>query len=612
MKVPNTRPSISHERVTHVPMSLCLVIGVALLAANIRAQDPRQASRIGSQTPGQSVVTGRVVLDDTGQPVPKVRVQLIAIRRPANPRIPVAPLLSITNDQGEFRFNGVAAGEYNLIVQLDPRVSGAQSYVTPLGAGNPAADAARLEQSRQGSKKISVDGQSSVEIELRVANPHFGVISGYVVSSSGDVAVRARVMLSSTAKDGARIFGLSATTDDKGAFRFERVPPGEYILSADPPPKEQSSEGFSISPTPSLIPTYYPSTADAANAVPIDVAPDGETPGVNITLIELSAHRVSGTVKMRASGEPVPYVVVQLSPRSALNRSSAAGEGDVGIPAGRVPQIQRADENGRWSFNNVPDGAYVINVQARQLAPPGNSSMTPTTAGQSRNPTPKFAAKRQEVTVAGADLPDMTIEVSGGGRISGSVVVEGDKPLPPRIGIMASAKDRTQPSSNTTVQADGSFILSGVPEGEVSLVTSLRQPITFYVKAIEANGVDLLRERLRIEEGAEIKNVRIVISTDVAVLTGHVFASEGKTPLSRVAVILVPADPERRRLPTAQFTNLTNPDGSFLIGAAPGDYIVVAWRPGEPSPVNSEALARNPLRITLQAGERRSLDVLKR
>jgi hypothetical protein len=230
------------------------------------------------------------------------------------------------------------------------------------------------------------------------------------------------------------------------------------------------------------------------------------------------------------------------------------------------------------------------------------------TAGVSRPEAATFVAKQQDLNIAGSDMTDITIEVSTGGRISGTIVVDGNKPLPPRLGITAVGGDPGQPVS-ATVQADGSFTLIGVPEGEVALVPQLRPANTFYVKSIEANSLDLTRQRLEIKDDAEIKSVRVVISTAVAVLTGHVLSAEAKAPLSRVVVFLLPVDPAKH-LADARFTTTTGADGTFSLGVAPGDYVVVPWKPGEPSP--TEALAQpNVLEITLRPNEHRSLDILK-
>ena len=174
---------------------------------------------------------------------------------------------------------------------------------------------------------------------------------------------------------------------------------------------------------------------------------------------------------------------------------------------------------------------------------------------------------------------------------------------------MAGANDSKQPPASATVQADGSFTLIGVPEGEVSLVPQLRPANTFYVKAIEANGLDLTHERLKVEDGSEIKNVRITISPAVAVLTGHVLSAQAKAPLFRVAVFLLPVDPTKH-LADSKFTTTTGVDGSFLIGAAPGDYVVVTLKPGERPPLDPTTLP-DAVKITLQANEHRALEILK-
>jgi len=498
----------------------------------------------------------------------------------------------VTNDQGEFRFNGVAAGEYSVIAQLDPRTAGAPSYTTN---GITAPDA-NGNQARPTATTVSVDGRTNAQVELRIPNPHFGIISGYVLRAGGDVAANSRVTCAST--NSTTHFVSSVTTDDRGAYRFERIPPGEYLLSADLP-RSQAEGAVRM---PSIVPTYYSSTADVASATPITVAADGETPGINITLIERSVHRVMGTVKFR-SGEPVPRVPVQMVPKS----NNATGPSNYTETVMR--QVQITDENGSWSFSNIPDGDYELRVDSRQVGPPRTLSSDPS---QPRSTTPKFAAKQQPLTVAGVDLTDVAVLVSAGGRVSGSVVLEGDRPLPANFSIIAGDENaRESRPVSTTIQSDGSFSLNGVPEGEVWIVPQLRPPNTFYVKAIVANDLDLMRAPLKLEDGADIKNVRIVISSAIAVLTGHVLSANGNIPLPRTAVFLVPVDPEKQNFSGGRFSGLTHTDGSFTIGAAPGDYLVVTFKAPELPRFDAETLAKSQLRISLQAGERKNVDIVK-
>ncbi|HMH44622.1 MAG TPA: hypothetical protein VK557_14120, partial [Pyrinomonadaceae bacterium] len=74
------------------------------------------------------------------------------------------------------------------------------------------------------------------------------------------------------------------------------------------------------------------------------------------------------------------------------------------------------DKDGRWSVNNLPDGAYVIQV-------------TPGLTDSDRNSGQWFATKKQMITVAGTNLKDVLIEVSKGAKISGILIVEGDESL---------------------------------------------------------------------------------------------------------------------------------------------------------------------------------------
>ncbi len=178
------------------------------------------------------------------------------------------------------------------------------------------------------------------------------------------------------------------------------------------------------------------------------------------------------------------------------------------------------DAQGRWLLNNLPDGVYAIDVRP---------------SGLLGAKTERFVNKSEDLTVAGADVENVAIEVSRGGRVSGQVTVEqGNGPAPDiAIGIG---------SAITRVETNGEFTATGVPEGEFPLSVMIRPPNVFYAKSIQVNGVDLLREKLKTNAGSEIKDVRIVIAP-ASILTGRVLSASGGTPLSHVSVMLMPVDP---------------------------------------------------------------------
>jgi hypothetical protein len=119
------------------------------------------------------------------------------------------------------------------------------------------------------------------------------------------------------------------------------------------------------------------------------------------------------------------------------------------------------------------------------------------------------------------------------------------------------------------------------------------------------------RQPLKVEEGVEIKNVRLVLSKEVATLTGHVRSDKDGLPVGGVNVALLPAEPSRQRIGKGISYGFTNAAGAFSASAAPGEYLVIAFGASN-LPLTDEkarALAANAPRITLQPSERKSLDL---
>ena len=560
------------------------VVALMLVGANANAQSetsvpPRAADKSGQNSSRGAIVKGRAVYEDTGQPAPRQRVQLVAIEMLANRRGPKRIPTTMTDANGEFIFRHAGAGEYYVVTHpVDEHVPSAESAPFPLQSGDPVADAARIKQYKKDFPRITVNAESPVEINLRVKNPHFGSISGRIASANGGAVAGAMVH---AMKTGERGFGASTITDENGVYRFRGLPAGEYKVSADPPRKRSGADGpESFSGV--LGSTYFPSTIDSRTSPPVVVSPDREVSDINITLAERSLHSVAGTVRDEGDGHPLAGARVRLNKK----------DGDQpGIEAAMSSYFSKTDAQGRWFLNNLPDGVYTIDVRPTEIL------------GEKLE---RFVGKRQDLTVAGADVENLAIEVSLGGRVSGHVTVEqGNEPVPD-ISIAIG-------SAITQVEANGEFTVTGVPEGEFPLSVMPRPQNVFYAKSIQVNGTDLLREKLKSGAGAEIKDVRVVIAP-ASILTGRVLSASGKTPLKNVTVYLIPADPSTG--PAFSRPNgATNEQGVFLVSGAPGEYYLVMWGRGETLPPNDvdsiKKLAPNTTRVTLGPGERKSMDLVK-
>jgi hypothetical protein len=578
---------------THLAVVFAVLLAATLPVANGFAQSERTTKLRATDQSGQnyargSIVKGRTLYEDTGQSAPRERVQLVSSELLANHRDRYRIPTAITDANGGFIFHRVGAGEYYVVVRpADEHLPSAEAAPFPLQNGDAAADAARLEQYKKDFTKITVNGEGPIEIDLRVRNPHFGVISGRIVSANGESVAGANVSAMRTSE---RVFGTSTRTDENGAYRIIGVPATEYIVSASPPKtlnggeRPKGSEGL-------LGATYFPSTIDPHNSPHVAVYPDRETGDINITLVARSLHSVAGTVKKEIDGHPVAGATIRLIKKDVGEQASSS---PAAIEAAMSNYFSTTDTQGRWSVNNLPDGTYTVFVR-------------PTEVVSADPATQKFAEKRQDLTLAGADLEDLAIEVSAGARISGRVTVEEGNPPTPEILIAAG-------SAIAKVGSDYTFTATGVPEGEFPLAVIIRPLNVFYVRSIEANGADLLREKLKTRAGEEIKDIHIVISP-AAIFSGRVLSAPGGTPLSRIGVTLIPTDPSKGEAFNSTLFGVTNEHGSFVVSGAPGEYFVIVWRLGERAPTRDgdsiKKFSANTLRVTLGPGERKSMDLVK-
>ena len=136
------RPALYEVTFRNLLFTLFVFLG---LSAHATAQDNQtQLKRDSSQAPvAQSIVKGRAVYEDTGQPAQRERIQLVApeLLTAHRGRIPTA----ITDENGEFSFRGIGAGEYYIVARpIDEHVGSAVAAPFPLQTGDPVRDAAMV------------------------------------------------------------------------------------------------------------------------------------------------------------------------------------------------------------------------------------------------------------------------------------------------------------------------------------------------------------------------------------------------------------------------------------------------------------------------------------
>lgn len=566
------------------PLLICLTLITGALA-----QDNQKKTETAAPPAGTVRVTGRVVYEDTGQPAARHRVQLILSSGLLNAlkglRIPTA----VTDERGEFSLQAVTAGEY--YVHSEPIDQSGRSNLEPVlhRSGNDETDAANLDQFKKNSLKLTVDGQRNVEVNLRVPNPHFGSISGTVFDANQLPAARATVHVISK---GSEVIGLSLRADDQGRYKVRGLAKGEYIVGAVPPPKDGVDGEKLRNYQGTAGATYFPSTSLMRNSPPVVVLPDVDTANVDITLLSKALRSVTGTVRMRGDNRPVTNATLRLNVTQITDPASDTSKAAV---ADLMSNYRSStDQNGRWSFSNVPDGSYRLHVEPKQSEPM----------------TPRFVQTEQDLTLNGNDIEDVLIEVSEGARLSGSVVFEGGGAEPLHVFVHASSY---QPHANSSASVDdnGKFVLTGAPAGEIDISAVAYPQEKFYVKLLEANGLDLLRNKIMLAEKDEIKDVRIVISANIGVITGRVLA--GGKPVAGVNVMLRRTGDDKLRSFGGNLSTATNDRGVFNLSAAPGSYLVVAWRAVDGSTAYeaamNKAVREQGTGLILSPSDRKEIDI---
>ena len=292
-----------------------------------------------------TAITGRVVADATGDPIPNARVTLTT----ATLGTPVV----LTDGDGRFAFTA-PPGRQSVIASKSGH---ARTEPAPAIAGQP------------------------IEIRLRRG----ATISGRVVDRFGDPVVAARVAAQapSSAPDNSTSVAV-AETDDRGEYRLAGLPAGNFIavvmtMIMMTTPEVAGNNQIFIS-RPSVQRTYYPGVTTPTEAQTLGLQFGDEKPDIDFVV---SAENTAGN----------PFSVMRLSPGPL---PPAAGTGRAtGIIRGRVVstdgrslshaqvrlisqndfRMQRTtsgDEDGRFEFTDLPAGKFGVIASKTGYSPVGS------------------------------------------------------------------------------------------------------------------------------------------------------------------------------------------------------------------------------------------------
>jgi hypothetical protein len=582
---------------------LSLSLLTATLAAGVGAQQagPRPG-QTGSQQPARDTpaqpkdappppagrISGRVLAADNGRPVKRARVFASASELPGGRGM-------LTDDTGRFDLAELPAGRYTLTVSKSGFVALSYGQRRPLQAGTPLQLA---------------DGQQLKGIEFQL--PRGSVISGHVLDEDGDAmpGVMVRVMRYQYLQGERRLTPAgNGQTDDKGLYRVWGLMPGEYYINAvargggpgggqfggpggpagfaggrggraggpgGPPDQEQIN----------YAPTYYPGVPSINEAKAVNVGLSQEVLDISFAMQLVRVSRISGVVS-NPDGTPVTSGNINLAAEAGGGRGNQIGN-NFGA---------RIQWDGSFTINNVAPGRYMLRAR-------GDDSEVP-----------QFAA--QPISVNGDDIPDVTVILSTGATISGTVsFLPGGSPAPDftQFRITAPSTDQSDfgPQSNARVDKDGHFTISGVSAGS-HLIRPSNGSRTWVLQSVTIGGRDVTDTPFPVRSGENLASVNIVFTDKQTEINGALTTDNG-TPVTEYTVLAFAADSSLWR-PLSRQIMTARPDqtGKYRIrGLPPGEYYLATVDPAQQGewfePAYLDEHRSGAVRVVLSEGDVKTKD----
>jgi hypothetical protein len=367
-----------------------------------------------------------------------------------------------------------------------------------------------------------------------------GAIYGHVLQSkSGDPVKKALVIL----KRGQES-GTGASTDASGAFRFDDVEPGSYIISAE-------SKGFVLDP-------------ELERSV-VNVKPESGQSEVTLKMIRTGA--ISGRVT-DSDRDPIVGAAVQVVP--------------VTQKKGGVAFNAATNDRGEYRAFDIPPGRYRIAVsyepafqqrQVRMQHPRTQSGVAPEeTYAVTYYPAALDWKLAQTIDVeAGADLQGYDVQIlrAKGVTVRGTVVAAGGAPAGAIVFVSLSPMRRAmglRSYDNLIQDSSGVFELTQVLPG------------TYALTATAPLGDKRLSARQVVEVGsANLNGIQLTLAPPQTV-TGVIIPPEGRKLPAGLMVVLMPRE---NRGDGSGGLGQPGVNGTFVIrDVVPGDYDVALGSTG--------------------------------
>ena len=596
-------------------MRSTLIAAVALVATGTTVTVAEWQSR------DTAVVSG-VMVTDTANPQP-VRRATVRLTGDAG----TSGRLAGTDDDGRFKFEGLAAGTYMLSATKAGYVQVFYGSKHPgRGPGVPVAvgDAQRID--------LTIRILPGAAITGTISDAHGNPAPGVAVA-----AVETRPVM------GAALAPVRATTDDRGTYRLFGLAPGEYLISASPQLVPGDGRGIGSSsgavpiataaeiqwarsvggagnartasppPPPGRVvayaPVFFPGTTNASDAAVVRVQSGEERTGVGMTLQLVPMSRIAGTL-VDPDGNTVTVATVALYPRRRAQPSPA----DMLVSSGALVLPRATVSAAGFVFTGVAPGEYTLVARTgsgqRGAAPPPSAT------------APVTLWNVTDLVVDGSDRSDLALRLQRGLTLEGRIDFERTTLVPPTDYPVEVSLVALNPipgvAAPRAVKKNDWFTFSSIPPGayvvRANLVAALSRG-DWVLKSAVVNRRDLADRPIESNaSGEEIRSAVVTLSDRVTEISGRLLDAQNQ-PVTQYWIAAFTTDkslwlPNARRIQSVQPAT----DGSFSVKGLPaGEYAIVAvgdTAPGDlGDPAVLEQLLASAFKLTLADGEKKRQDL---
>lgn len=544
-----------------------LPFGSYVVQAQADGQIARASCRLSREAPvadvllilqGADGISGRVV-DSAGAGVRGAAVFPLLLDGQERQSSAVLADATVANGQGAFALPWLEAGTWT----FQARAPGfAPTISTPIATGTH-------------------DAVIQLEPGVHVAGR---------TTDGGEPAADVKVTLATV---GMKAPALAVTSDAEGAFVFEAVPPGDYLLRGE-------------------------KAGRIVKDAPIQIAV-ANTPHNGLLLELVDGGVLRGRVSDRDSGEGISGVVVRAlregegrlrlvsAPSDAQGRFEVAGldPGAYELVADEAPGYSRYGRNQSAVYVAIAAGetlegisialsrgvvisGHVVDAQGE---PVGGADVHGRVRGwQDRQSTGKdgaftlsrlnggetirvmastTSAKSKEYTFdippAGLSGVKLVLEHAADGLIAGVVVDRRSQPFHGRVSLALADEGSHRTTNRTNTDAEGRFLFASVAAG------------AYKIGARTESGIGRELLRLTMKPGQQVRGLRLVFDEDASLEISGKVTNESGAPVAALLTL------DRLRYPgsAAQSTGSTAVDGTFRFrGLDEGFFRITASAPG--------------------------------